>query len=227
MMRVVSADIVVLVDISASMGPSMDVLRNAWVSFVRELLGPAEPAARHMDLRFKVVGYAMSEDGTQPVIFDNPFVHADVSAFEAQFANLKSMPTNHSPRPLLDALWRTVSIGSMSQESEVMDPAKWRDCMRVRRIVAIFTDSSNRDQMQITEAATGTVDDVGTLLMRKHIKLYIFATEHESLAQLAVYAEEVECFGDLADMLKESRWQKRIMSLLTRQCVRTPLEVEL
>ena len=99
-----AADIVILLDISSSMAPALAAVRTAWVSFIRQLLDPTTPDAPRVDLRLKVVGYAISEDGTQPVIRDNPFVHNDVAAFDAQLANLKVLPTNYSPRPLLDAL---------------------------------------------------------------------------------------------------------------------------
>ena len=102
--RTIAADIVVLVDVSSSMARTVDAIRSAWVSFVGQLLDPTATDGPRVELRLKVVGYAMSWDDIQPVIQDNPFVQNDVDAFEAQFANLKVTSINHSPRPLLDAL---------------------------------------------------------------------------------------------------------------------------
>lgn len=120
-----SGDIVVLVDVSSSMVTALDAIRSAWVLFAHQLLESDAAEGPRVDLRLKVVGYAMSEDGSQPVIENNPFVHNDVTAFDVQYTNLKTMPTNRSPRLLLDALWRVISIGSMPREPEEgMGPAK-------------------------------------------------------------------------------------------------------
>ena len=209
--RTIAADIVVLVDVSSSMARTVDAIRSAWVSFVGQLLDPATTDGPRVDLRLKVVGYAVSEDGIQPVIQDNPFVQNDVAAFAAQFAKLKVMPTDQSPRPLLDALWQTMSVGSMPREQEVMTSAQWRDRNVARRIVAILTDAPFREEVQIQKARGAIVEDVIRLVMENRITLDILAPEHECYYELGKADRSKVSFGNVVELLEELNWQKSIM----------------
>ena len=220
--RTITADLVVLVDISSSMATAIDAIRAAWVSFARQLLDPARTDGPRMDLRLKVVGYAMSEDGTQSVILENPFVHNDVAAFDAQFANLKVMPTNHSPRPLLDALWRVISIDSMPRESDGIDPAKWQDHKAARRVIAIYSDAPFKTDMQIQEACGGRVDDVISLVMVNRVWLNLFAPEHECYMELCKADMSEFVPGDVLQLVSATDHMKVIMRALVVHVSRCP-----
>jgi hypothetical protein len=222
----IDADLVILVDMSSSMVPVLGTLRTSWISFLRHLLDPTITSERpQVDLRLKVVGYAMSEDGTQPVIQDNPFVHNDVAAFDTQFANLKLMQTNHSPRPLLDALWRVISVGSMPRKAEGMDPAKWRDRKVARRVVAIYSDAPFREQMLVPDVETGKVEDVINLVMANRVWLNIFAPEHECYDVLCAADQSEWSQGDVLQLVSATDHMKEIMrTLVVHVSPRPPLE---
>jgi len=175
--KTIAADIVVLVDVSSSMATNVDAIRSAWVSFVGQLLDHATTDGPRVDLRLKVVGYAMSEDGSRPVIQNNPFVRNDIDAFEMQFENLQTKPTNHKPRPLLDALWQIGCMSEIVPGSHDGTADKWRVCWN--RIVSVYTDSFCQASTHTPQAGGATLDDLYHLLARARIRLQIHAPSHQ------------------------------------------------
>ena len=176
--RTIAVDIVVLVDVSSSMTPAIDAIRVAWVSYVRQLIDDPNAIGALVDLRLKVVGYAVSEDGSRPVIQNNPFVLNDIDAFEMQFENLQTKPTNHKPRPLLDALWQIGCMSEIVLGSPLGTADKWRVCWN--RIVSVYTDSFCQTGTHIPQTGGATLDDLCHLLAKARISLQIHAPSHQN-----------------------------------------------
>ena len=182
------ADIVFVVDISGSMAPCIDALRQNIETFVGTLSsGDANNAAPVKDWRAKVVGYrdieAAEADGL-PWIVDNQFVR-DPAELKAQLAGLQANGGGDEPESLLDTLYKVATMEAMPKGAQSIEPGKWRYRSDAARVVVVFTDASFKETMSIPEAKGGSLQDVANIVMANRIILSVFAPNFEGYDRLS------------------------------------------
>ena len=182
------ADIVFVVDISGSMAPCIDALRQNIEAFVETLSrGDANNAAPVKDWRAKVVGYRDFDAATSeglPWIVDNSFV-ADTGALKAQLAGLQANGGGDEPESLLDALYKIATMDATAKGAQSIEAGKWRYRSDAARVVVVFTDASFKETMGIPEAKGGSLQDVANVVMANRIILSIFAPNFEGYDRLS------------------------------------------
>jgi hypothetical protein len=166
------ADIVFVVDISGSMAPCIDALRQNIETFVNSLSsGDANNAAPVKDWRAKVVGYRdieAAESEGLPWIVDNMFVR-DPAELKAQLA----------------ALYKVATMEAIAKGAQAVEPGKWRYRSDAARVVVVFTDASFKETMSIPEAKGGSLQDVANVVMANRIILSVFAPNFEGYDRLS------------------------------------------
>jgi hypothetical protein len=182
------ADIVFVVDISGSMAPCIDALRQNIETFVGTLSsGGANNAAPVRDWRAKVVGYrdieAAESDGL-PWIVDNQFVR-DPAELKAQLAGLQANGGGDEPESLLDTLYKVATMEATAKGAQTIEPGKWRYRSDAARVVVVFTDASFKETMSIPEAKGGSLQDVANVVMANRIILSVFAPNFEGYDRLS------------------------------------------
>jgi hypothetical protein len=142
------ADIVFVIDISGSMAPCIDALRQNIETFVGSLSsGDANNAAPVKDWRAKVVGYRdieAAESEGLPWIVDNCF-RRDQASSKAQLAACRPMAaatsrSRFSTRSTRSRRWRRRQ-GRADREA-----GKWRYRSDAARVVVVFTDASFKER---------------------------------------------------------------------------------
>ncbi|WP_324808413.1 hypothetical protein SH584_02890 [Sphingomonas sp. LY29] len=182
------ADIVFVVDISGSMAPCIDALRQNIETFVGTLAsGDANNAAPVKDWRAKVVGYrdieAAESDGL-PWIVDNQFVR-DPAELKGQLAALQASGGGDEPESLLDTLYKVATMEATAKGAQTVEGAKWRYRSDAARVVVVFTDASFKETMSIPEASGGSLQDVANVVMANRVILSIFAPNFEGYDRLS------------------------------------------
>ena len=182
------ADIVFVVDISGSMAPCIDALRQNIETFVGSLSsGDANNAAPVKDWRAKVVGYrdieAAESDGL-PWIVDNQFVR-DPAELKAQLAALQANGGGDEPESLLDTLYKVATMEATAKGAQTVEAGKWRYRSDAARVVVVFTDASFKETMSIPEAKGGSLQDVANVVMANRIILSVFAPNFEGYDRLS------------------------------------------
>ena len=182
------ADIVFIVDVSGSMKPCIDALRQNIEAFIDSLSkGEGNNAPPVKDWRAKVVGYrdadAAPSEGLQWIV-DNPFVR-EASALKSQLSELRAEGGGDEPESLLDALFKTASMEASPKGSQTEDPGKWRYRSDAARVVVVFTDAPFKETMSIQEAKGGSLQDVANIVMANRIILSLFAPNFEGYDRLS------------------------------------------
>lgn len=182
------ADIVFVVDVSGSMAPCIDALRQNIETFVDSLSkGDANNAAPVKDWRAKVVGYRdleTAESEGLPWLVDNEFVR-DTAALKAQLAGLQANGGGDEPESLLDVVYKVATMEAVAKGAQTIEPGKWRYRSDAARVVIIFTDASFKETMTIPEAKGGSLQDVANVVMANRIILSIFAPNFEGYDRLS------------------------------------------
>ena len=182
------ADIVFVVDISGSMAPCIDALRQNIEAFVDTLSrGDANNAAPVKDWRAKVVGYRdfdVADAEGLPWIVDNGFVR-DTGELKAQLAALQANGGGDEPESLLDALYKIATMEATAKGAQTVEAGKWRYRSDAARVVVVFTDASFKETMGIPEAKGGSLQDVANMVMANRIILSIFAPNLEGYDRLS------------------------------------------
>jgi hypothetical protein len=182
------ADIVFVVDISGSMAPCIDALRQNIETFVGSLSsGDANNAAPVKDWRAKVVGYRdieAAESEGLPWVVDNSFVR-DPAELKAQLAGLQANGGGDEPESLLDTLYKVATMEAVPKGAQTVEPGKWRYRSDAARVVVVFTDASFKETMSIPEAKGGSLQDVANVVMANRIILSIFAPNFEGYDRLS------------------------------------------
>jgi hypothetical protein len=182
------ADIVFVVDISGSMAPCIDALRQNIETFVGSLSsGDANNAAPVKDWRAKVVGYRdieAAETEGLPWIVDNDFVR-DPAELKAQLAALQANGGGDEPESLLDTLYKVATMEAAAKGAQTVEAGKWRYRSDAARVVVVFTDASFKETMSIPEAKGGSLQDVANAVMANRIILSIFAPNFEGYDRLS------------------------------------------
>jgi hypothetical protein len=182
------ADIVFVVDISGSMAPCIDALRQNIEAFVDSLSrGDANNAAPVKDWRAKVVGYRDFESAESeglPWIVDNSFVR-ETAELKAQLAALDANGGGDEPESLLDTLYKVATMEATPKGAQTVEATKWRYRSDAARVVVVFTDASFKESMGIPEAKGGSLQDVANVVMANRIILSVFAPNFEGYDRLS------------------------------------------
>ena len=182
------ADIVFVVDISGSMAPCIDALRQNIETFVTSLSsGDANNAAPVKDWRAKVVGYRDIECADSeglPWIVDSQFVR-DPAELKSQLATLQANGGGDEPESLLDTLYKVATMEATAKGAQTIENDKWRYRSDAARVVVVFTDASFKETMSIPEAKGGSLQDVANVVMANRIILSVFAPNFEGYDRLS------------------------------------------
>jgi hypothetical protein len=177
-------DIVFVLDVTGSMQPCINAVKENISTFVRTLCTPDANGGnivRHW--RAKAVGYRDHEYDGASWFIDNPFVEtADV--LQAQLARLRADGGGDEPESLLDALWK-ILVMEQSAKGAAPDPLKWRYRSAAVRVVIVFTDASFPERLTLPEALGG---DTKSVIDEIHAKRVI----------LSIFAPDIECHHNLA-----------------------------
>lgn len=192
-------DIVFLLDISGSMQPSIDALRDNINGFVNSLASPdANGGSPVKDWRIKVAGYRDSlADGKQWWV-EFPF-STSVDEVRSNLASLEAKGGGDEPESLLDALHKVASLPT-TERSDAPNPDMWRHRHAAARVVIFFTDATYHPKVAIDEAKGATVDDVGREIQNARIILVGYCPEHDCYQDLAAIDRSIlEFVGDMSN----------------------------
>jgi len=171
-------DIVFLIDVTGSMSPCIEALKENISLFIDNLTSTdANNSCIVQDWRSKIVGYRDFELDEVPFV-DNPFVRDDVT-LKMQLSSLVASGGGDEPESLLDALYKISTMDSTEKDAQEEDANKWRYRSSAARIVIVFTDASYKESMSIPEAAGGNVEDLMNQLTANRIILSLFAPDME------------------------------------------------
>ncbi len=186
------ADIVFLIDVSGSMQPCIDALKQNISTFIDSLSGKdANNTAPVKDWRASVVGYR--DHKADPSWFAEPPFTRDVAELKANLNRLSAEGGGDEPESLLDALYKVIRRGSTAKGAQE-EPGKWRYRSDATRVVVVFTDATFHPEMSIPEARGGTVDDIRTECTNNRIILSIFAPDG------------MDCYGALS-AIDKAEWE--------------------
>lgn len=187
------ADIVFLIDISGSMQPCIDALKNNIGVLVEHMTNPGPNAeAMVKDWRIKVCGYRdASQDGAM-WWEEKPFT-TDLAQVRSDLATLEAKGGGDEPESLLDGLWKLAKLPAAAKgEAGVGDV--WRHHHDAARCVIAFTDASCHMVTSIPEAGGAIFDDVAREVMAARLRL-------------SLYAPETDCYHTVTDIDK-SEWEQ-------------------
>lgn len=181
------ADIVFLIDVTASMQPCIDALKNNISTFIDTLAtADSNNPSPVKDWRSKVVGYRdVIADGEENWFINNAFVR-DATTLKGQLASLQALGGGDIPESLLDALYRIANMAEQGKEAQEESPNHWRYKRAAARVIIVFTDAPYHQTMSIAEALGGTLNDVNNLVTSKRIFLSIFAPDLPCYDELAM-----------------------------------------
>lgn len=170
-------DIVFLLDVTGSMQPCIDALKENISTFIDVLTSPGpNNTCPVRDWRAKVVGYRDYDEHDFPPFEDAPFVR-DPGELKLQLARLHADGGGDEPESLLDAIFKLATMGQTDKGAQIEDPAKWRYRSTAARVVVVFTDATYKEPLRLPEASGGGLDDVANAVMANRIILSIFAPD--------------------------------------------------
>jgi hypothetical protein len=168
-------DIVFLLDVTGSMQPCIDALKENIASFIDFLTTKdANNSCPVKDWRAKAVGYRDFSCDKEPFV-DNSFVR-DPAALRSQLSTLTAVGGDDEPESALDAIYKVSTMGQTEKGAQE-DPSKWRYRSSAARVVILFTDASCHETMSLPEASGGGMQDVFNVIMANRIVLNIFAPD--------------------------------------------------
>lgn len=178
-------DMVFLIDITGSMSPCIQALKDNIGLFIDSLTTKnANNDSPVRDWRGRVVGYRdVLADGEYWWV-DAPFVKSS-EELKGQLSQLRADGGGDEPESLLDALYRVAAAGQTEKGTQTPDPYRWRYRSAAARVVIVFTDATYHPTMSIPEAQGGRLEDVLNTIMANRIILSIFAPDmacHDELA---------------------------------------------
>jgi len=164
-------DMVFVVDVTGSMEPCINALKNNISTFIDSLTAQdANNSSPVKDWRAKIVGYRDFNHDAEPFI-DNAFVKT-AEELKSQLAKLHAEGGVDEPESALDAIYKVATM-EQSAKDAAPTPNKWRYRSSAARVVILFTDASCHDTM----AGGGTLDDVINVINANRVILNIFAPD--------------------------------------------------
>lgn len=186
------ADIVFLIDVTGSMGPCINALRDNIGTFIDMMTDTTGNGSPVTDWRARVVGYRdyPYDNGTSyGWLVDNAFTR-DAAVLRSQLAALEPKgggPGQEGiPESLLDAMMVVATAGTIDLQAGETDEntSKWRQEGTAARIVIIFTDATYHPTMSIPGYEGAGVRDLYNVYRQEHIKPYYFVPADASFALL-------------------------------------------
>lgn len=162
-------DIVFLVDVTGSMRPCIDGLKDSIDKFFRHLTNEEENKLAIRDWRAKVVGYRDVAYDKDNWFDNNPFV-STADEIHGQLSALKARGGGDEPESLLDALL-TIADMEETTHQETPDPFKWRHRRDAARAVCVFTDATYHPTAQLEKYVGCDYKDVARKIGEKRIIL--------------------------------------------------------
>lgn len=187
-------DLVFLVDVTGSMRPCIDGLKDSIDKFFQHLTNEEENKLAIRDWRAKVVGYRDVSYDKDKWLDNNPFV-TSAEEIHQQLDALKAKGGGDEPESLLDAL---LTIADMEETShqENPDPFKWRHRRDAARAVCVFTDATYHPTAQLEKYAGCDYKDVGRKIGEKRIILEL-VTPFDPEDRNVPHEDFERCYADL------------------------------
>ena len=173
-----AADIVLLVDVTGSMTPCINALRDSIKKFMTELAEGSAEIEPVDDWRARVVGYRdylHDAKETYGWLCDNDFTR-DVDELKHQLDKLTAKGGGDEPESLLDAIQVVLDAGELSaNEQEVTNGKQWRNYTQASRILVVFTDASYHESMSVPGHEGETFDNLAEKIhaFRLHGFVYV------------------------------------------------------
>jgi hypothetical protein len=168
------ADIVFLVDVTGSMQPFIDMLKDHISKFIESLTtggGPNDPPPVK-DWRGMVVGYRDFPDNPDDWFETNGFIN-DADQLRDNIASLTASGGGDKPESLLDAIHK-IALFDYSAKDEAADSMKWRSPGSAHRFIIAFTDAVYHPIMSYEDGEGAGVDAVIDACETSKIKLCVF-----------------------------------------------------
>ncbi len=188
-------DLVFLVDVTGSMTPCIDGLKESIDRFFAYLTDETGNTCAIKDWRAKVVGYRDVAFDKDQWLVDNPFVRTTEEVHD-QLTKLAAKGGGDEPESLLDALLTLADLGETGlQDAE--DPNKWRARGQAARTVVVFTDATYHPEAALEKYAGCTYLDVARKIAEQRIILELITPVNPADAKVPqeVFAK---CYEDLA-----------------------------
>ncbi len=177
-----SADIVFLIDVTGSMSPCIQALKNSIKRFLSELANGTGDIKPVEDWRARIVGYRdypADKDSSYGWLNEFDFTR-DTTLLETQLDSLKARGGGDDPESLLDAVSVVLDAGVLPDDyqKEVNDK-RWRSNIQAAHILVIFTDAPFHETMSVPGHEGETYDDLNRRLIdfRTHGFLFIPGSE--------------------------------------------------
>ena len=188
-------DLVFLVDVTGSMKPCIDGLKDSIDKFFAYLTNDSENECSIKEWRAKVVGYRDVKFDKDQWIVENPFV-TTADEVHAQLKGLVAKGGGDEPESLLDALMVVANMGETGIQ-DVEDPMKWRPHAQAARAVVVFTDATYHPEAALEKYEGCTYEDIARKIAEQRIILEIITPVNPS--DKSVRHEDFEdCYRNLA-----------------------------
>jgi hypothetical protein len=196
------ADIVFAVDVTASMQPCIDGLKESLNTFVENLQTTTGGQQQPLDWKARILPFRDVEADTDSLDNSFPFV-TTASELKSQIEGLTADGGGDVPESIFDALY----IGAKKSD--------WREPKKSHRTIVLFTDAYPHEMMHESTVESGEDRSINTILQllgKEGIKLFIIAPKHELFEQLSflpksVY-QDVSASGDAYDGLSKVDFNK-------------------
>ena len=188
-------DLVFLVDVTGSMRPCIDGLKDSIDKFFAHLTDEEGNKCSIKDWRAKVVGYRDVDFDKDSWFVDNPFVRTPGEIHD-QLQALTAKGGGDEPESLLDALLTIADMGEAGiQDGD--DANKWRPRHAAARAVIVFTDATYHKEAMLEKYSGCTFQDVARKIAEQRIILEIVTPVHPADGKVA--QEDFEkCYEELA-----------------------------
>lgn len=196
------ADIVFLIDVSGSMGPCLEALKENVGVLIDSMTNPGPNAAAVVkDWRIKVCGYRdAAADGDQWWV-DMPFT-ADTARVKADLAALEASGGGDEPESLLDGLWKLAKL-PVTEKDMPSEPSAWRHRHDAARCVVVFSDATCHMATSIPEAGGAKFEDVAREVMAARLRLSLYVPEAECYEIISqIDKSDVETIGTLSNAVE-------------------------
>ncbi len=185
-MAALRVDLAFLLDVTGSMQPCLDAIKENIGTFVTALTSPGVNSDIPIqDWRIKICGFRDYDADPATWFVDNPFV-SDLAAVKAQLSEdkLRADGGGDEPESLLDALFALASAEITSLQDEDLQ-SRWRSRQEARRVIVFFTDATFHPTIRIPAAKGGTVEDLQVLLQTNKFILCGFCPEWSGYLDLS------------------------------------------
>ncbi|MBQ9337255.1 MAG: VWA domain-containing protein [Lentisphaeria bacterium] len=217
-------DFIFLVDVTGSMGPCIDALRDNINKFIDIMMDSTGNGSAISDWRGRVVGYRDYEyDGRTSYgwLVDNPFTR-DAAVLRRQLADLTPKGGGPGvegiPESLLDAMMTVATTGAVDPQAgeSDADTNKWRQAGTSARIVIVFTDATYHPTMSIPGYEGAGLKDLYNVYKQERIKPYFFVPTDPSFIPLGRFhgANLQQCGNGQDGLLSVTQDQAAFQKLL-------------